>query len=124
MIGGDPLRFLQEIGEDHTGPGTKLGFIRQALGKNHMGGWNMRWSEFADKELIDVDGGEKIGTAGQADLVIDDRTGKIRSMLLPVGSSWFGKKQGEIEISWHQIRKVGPEMVIVESSGKGRLYQK
>ncbi|OYD09946.1 YlmC/YmxH family sporulation protein [Paludifilum halophilum] len=84
----------------------------------------MRWSEFADKELIDVDGGEKIGTAGQADLVIDDRTGKIRSMLLPVGSSWFGKKQGEIEISWHQIRKVGPEMVIVESSGKGRLYQK
>ncbi|MFD1436424.1 YlmC/YmxH family sporulation protein [Kroppenstedtia eburnea] len=80
----------------------------------------MRFSEFAEKELIDVAGGERIGSVGQADLVIDPRTGEIRSLLLPVGSSWFGKKQGTREIAWGNIRKIGPEMVIVE--GGGRSY--
>ncbi|MFD1426246.1 YlmC/YmxH family sporulation protein [Kroppenstedtia sanguinis] len=80
----------------------------------------MRFSEFAEKELIDVAGGERIGSVGQADLVIDPQTGDIRSLLLPVGNSWFGKKQGAREIAWSQIRKIGPEMVIVE--GVGRSY--
>ncbi|MDA8352364.1 MAG: YlmC/YmxH family sporulation protein [Firmicutes bacterium] len=82
----------------------------------------MRWSEFAEKELIDVGGGERIGNVGQADLLIDPQTGEIRSLLLPVGSSWFGKKQGTREINWGHIKKIGPEMVIVET-GSG-LYHR
>jgi YlmC/YmxH family sporulation protein len=75
----------------------------------------MRWSEFSDKELIDLLGGERIGVIGQADLEVDPQTGKIRSMIVPTGSGWFGKKQGTVEIQWNKIRKIGPEMVIVES---------
>ncbi|MDR6224227.1 YlmC/YmxH family sporulation protein [Desmospora profundinema] len=75
----------------------------------------MRWSEFAEKELIDMTGGERMGVVGHADLVIDPETGQIHSLLLPIPSaSWFGKKQGHREIHWHHIKKIGPEMVIVE----------
>ncbi|PTX58634.1 YlmC/YmxH family sporulation protein [Melghirimyces profundicolus] len=82
----------------------------------------MRWSEFAEKELIDVGGGERIGSVGQADLLIDPETGEIRSMLLPVGSSWFGKRQEVREVIWSHIKKIGPEMVIVER-GNGFFYK-
>jgi YlmC/YmxH family sporulation protein len=76
----------------------------------------MRWSEFAEKELIDLSGGERMGVVGQADLVINPETGQIHSLLLPIPStSWFGKKQGFREIQWHHIKKIGPEMVIVEN---------
>ncbi|SMO54174.1 YlmC/YmxH family sporulation protein [Melghirimyces algeriensis] len=80
----------------------------------------MRWSEFAEKELIDVSGGERIGSVGQADLLIDPQTGEIYSLLLTVGSSWFGKKQGTREVIWNHIKKIGPEMVIVDSGNKYR----
>lgn len=83
----------------------------------------MRFSEFAEKELIDVGGGERIGSVGQADLAIDPRTGEIRSLLLPVGASWFGKKQGVREIPWNQIRKIGPDMVLVEA-GTPRFHSR
>lgn len=79
----------------------------------------MRWSEFAEKELIDIRNGERIGTASHADLVLDEKTGKIRAMSVPVGPRWFGRKQGEVEITWDQIKKVGPEMVLVDSVRKG-----
>ncbi|MFC4077885.1 YlmC/YmxH family sporulation protein [Salinithrix halophila] len=84
----------------------------------------MRWSEFCDKELIDIAGGERIGTVGQADLVIDLQTGKIDSLILPVGTSWFGRKQGDRPIAWRHIKKIGPEMVIVETEGKGRMKER
>ncbi len=74
----------------------------------------MRWSELAEKELVDLMAGERIGVVGQADLLIDPETGKVVSLLLPLHSSWFSKKQGVLEISWSMIRKVGPEMVIIE----------
>lgn len=76
----------------------------------------MRWSEMAEKELVDLLAGERIGVVGHADLLIDSQTGRVVSLLLPLSSSWFSKKQGVLEISWSMIRKVGPEMVIVEFS--------
>ncbi|SFS59870.1 YlmC/YmxH family sporulation protein [Marininema halotolerans] len=74
----------------------------------------MRWSELAGKELIDIAGGERMGSLGQADLVIDPENGKVEALLLSIGSSWFGRQQEEKMIRWKHIRKIGPEMVIVE----------
>lgn len=80
----------------------------------------MRFSDLAGKEIIDVLNGERLGMVAQADLVIDIRSGTIEAMILPMRSSWYRKPDMEIEIPWRTIRKIGPEMVIVEA--KRRHY--
>ena len=60
----------------------------------------MRWSELAEKELIDLVNGERLGLMGQADLVVDPGTGKVKSLVLSSGSSLFRKKREEITLEW------------------------
>jgi YlmC/YmxH family sporulation protein len=84
-------------------------------------GVHMRFSDFSGKEMIDLDNGEKMGVLGHSDLEIDPETGQIHSIILPATSLFgLGKKRGEIVIPWQAIRKVGPEMIIVEVREKGR----
>jgi len=81
----------------------------------------MRFSEFCNKEMIDLDNGERMGVLGQADLVIHPETGDIDSIILTNHSflAW-GKKRDQVIIPWNTIRKVGPEMIIVELKERGR----
>jgi YlmC/YmxH family sporulation protein len=75
----------------------------------------MRYSELGSKEIIDVDHGERMGMLGSADFLIDEQSGTIESIILPSGGFLgLGKKQEEVVIPWRSIRKVGPEMIIVE----------
>ncbi|MCF6093179.1 YlmC/YmxH family sporulation protein [Microaerobacter geothermalis] len=80
----------------------------------------MRFSEFSGKEIINLDNGERIGVIGQTDLMVDPGTGKVEAIILP-GVSLFGlgKKKEDIIIPWQAIRKIGPEMIIVELSARG-----
>ncbi|MEW9667688.1 YlmC/YmxH family sporulation protein [Ammoniphilus sp. 3BR4] len=80
----------------------------------------MRYSEFSGKEIIDLDNGERMGMLGQSDLVIHSDSGKIDSIILPVSSflGW-GKKKNDVIIPWNAIRKVGPDMIIVELKERG-----
>jgi YlmC/YmxH family sporulation protein len=79
----------------------------------------MRFSEFGGKEIIDLNNGERLGVVGNSDLVIDPETGDILSIILPASSFLsFGKKREEIVIPWKAIRKIGPEMIIVEIERK------
>jgi YlmC/YmxH family sporulation protein len=75
----------------------------------------MRWSEFAAKECVDIVHGEKLGSLSHADLSFDPRTGEVEAVYVPVGAKWYSKKRGEMKLAWRMIRKVGPEMVIVEA---------
>lgn len=75
----------------------------------------MRWSEFIEKECVNMDNGEKLGTFHRADMVIDQATGKIDTILLPLGTSIFRRKTTEVEVNWSMIKKVGPELVIIHS---------
>lgn len=79
----------------------------------------MRWSELAEKELIDLVNGERLGSMGQVDLVIDPRTGKVKSLILTTGGFLFRKKREEMILDWGMIRKIGPEMVIVAIGKNG-----
>lgn len=80
----------------------------------------MRLSQLSGKEIIDLENGERMGMVGQADLVINENSGLIESMILP-STSFLGisKKREEIIIPWHAIRKVGPEMMIIELRQRG-----
>ncbi|SFJ23656.1 YlmC/YmxH family sporulation protein [Thermoflavimicrobium dichotomicum] len=76
----------------------------------------MRWSEFVEKECVDLRSGEKLGSFSHADMVIDSATGRIESILIPVGTSFFKKNNPEMELDWSMIKKIGPEMVIIDSA--------
>ncbi|RAL26343.1 YlmC/YmxH family sporulation protein [Thermoflavimicrobium daqui] len=76
----------------------------------------MRWSEFLNKECVDLISGEKLGNFSYSDLIIDPSTGSIQSICMPIRTSFFKKNITSLELSWHMIRKVGPEMVIIDSS--------
>lgn len=75
----------------------------------------MRFSELGGKEIIDLNNGSRVGTAGQTDLVVDSSTGMIQAMILP-GSTLFGfhRKREGMMVPWKSIRTVGAEMIIID----------
>ncbi|WP_339063210.1 YlmC/YmxH family sporulation protein [Tepidibacillus marianensis] len=79
----------------------------------------MRFSEFSGKEIIDLNNGERIGTIGPTDLVIDPNTGKIEGLVIPKGK-WLSKAKEEFYIPWNSIRKIGPAIIIVENHNSAK----
>ena len=76
----------------------------------------MRLSKLGGKELVNLNDGERLGILGDSDIVIDDKTGKIISLLIPdkkIQFKFFGDRE-EIEIPWSCIRKIGNDMIIIE----------
>ncbi|WP_025028502.1 YlmC/YmxH family sporulation protein [Caldalkalibacillus mannanilyticus] len=84
----------------------------------------MRLSQLSGKEIIDLEHGERMGMVGQSDLVINEHTGSIESMILP-STSFLGvkKKREALIIPWHAIRKIGPEMMIIELRQRERVRE-
>lgn len=80
----------------------------------------MRLSELGGKEIVDVKKAERLGVLGQTDLEIDERTGQIKSLVIP-SVKWFGMKRqgGELRVPWRQIKKIGTDMVIVDIAEEG-----
>lgn len=79
----------------------------------------MRWSEWMEKECIDLVHGSKLGNFMHADLTFQMDTGKIERILIPLSHSWFKKPTQYLELSWKMVKKVGPEMVIVDTRERG-----
>ncbi|OLO40941.1 YlmC/YmxH family sporulation protein [Alkalihalophilus pseudofirmus] len=75
----------------------------------------MRLSEISGKEIIDFQKGARLGILGQTDLVIDESTGQIEAFIIPT-MKWFGfgKKEKEVKVYWHQIKKIGTDMIIID----------
>lgn len=74
----------------------------------------MRWSEFSQKQCVDVVNGERLGQF--CDLKVDISTGFIESAFIPSRKSWYKRNQSDIEMKWFMVRKVGTELVIVDSN--------
>ncbi|ADG82252.1 YlmC/YmxH family sporulation protein [Thermincola ferriacetica] len=68
------------------------------------------------KEIININDGSRLGVIGEADLIIDPRTGLIQSIILPqknnLISFWVDKQN--IIIPWEAVRKIGQEVIIVD----------
>ncbi len=73
----------------------------------------MRLSELASKRIINLYNGEIIGTAGDSDLMIDPASGLITEIVAPAGRN-RGAGKGEMSIPWSAIRKIGPEVIVVD----------
>lgn len=77
----------------------------------------MRLSEMEGKEIININDGEKLGTVGDSDLSFAAETGEIAAIILPERSGLFSRffpERREIIVPWSAVRKIGPEVIIVE----------
>ena len=74
----------------------------------------MRLSEIQNKDVININTGEKIGNV--IDVKIDEENGKIESFILERKkfSSLFSSND-EIEIRYSQINKIGEDVILVET---------
>ncbi len=77
----------------------------------------MRLSEIDGKEIIDISDGEILGVVGDSDLAFDAATGEIEAIILPEKGGMLGKlfrDRREITIPWSAVKRIGPEVIIVE----------
>jgi YlmC/YmxH family sporulation protein len=79
----------------------------------------MRFSELARKELLDINEGNFWGTAGRADLLINEQTGEIHSLVLGGSGGFLGIGQSdEIIVPWKAIIKIGGDAIIFDFKKK------
>lgn len=73
----------------------------------------MRLSEIQNKDVISIVSGIKIGNI--IDIEVDEE-GVIKSLILErrTGKKLFSTGE-EIEISWKQIKKIGEDVILIES---------
>jgi YlmC/YmxH family sporulation protein len=76
----------------------------------------MLLSELGGKEIVNLNNGERLGIIADSDIVVDEKTGKIITLLVPERKLQFKlfKENEDIEIPWHTIRKIGNDMIIIE----------
>ena len=74
----------------------------------------MRLSELAKKELVDIDEGNFWGPAGKADLMIEEGSGSIISLVLAGQSGFLGiGYSDEVTIPWRNVVRVGNDAIII-----------
>jgi YlmC/YmxH family sporulation protein len=76
----------------------------------------MRLKDIAEKEIVDVSEGIRLGILGQTDLEINEQTGQIEAFIIP-SFKWFGIKKDdeELKIRWSSIKKIGEDMILVKN---------
>lgn len=74
----------------------------------------MRLSEIQNKDVINLITGMKIGNI--IDIKVNSEDGKIESLIIEKRKfpSLFSN-QGEVEIYWNQIKKIGEDVILVET---------
>lgn len=76
----------------------------------------MLLSELGGKEIVNLNNGERLGIIADSDIIVDEKTGKILSLVIPERKfqlKLFGNNQ-DMEIPWDSIRKIGQDMIIIE----------
>jgi len=76
----------------------------------------LRYKDLSGKEIVNINHGKRLGILGQTDLEIDKTTGHIQSFIIP-SYKWFGFKKEDVQsrIYWKSIKKIGEDMIMIES---------
>lgn len=77
----------------------------------------MLLSEIGDKEIIDLTKGSRHGSLGDAEIIFDEQTGAIKSLMVPnfVEKSRFGGYKEELQLPWECIVKIGEDLIVFRS---------
>ena len=87
----------------------------------------MKLSKLGGKEIVNLNDGGRLGILAESDLLIDDRNGKIKALLVPDYKSQFSifYDKNYLEIPWECVKKIGNDMIIIElddeTEGKKRI---
>jgi YlmC/YmxH family sporulation protein len=73
----------------------------------------VRWTELANREIINLYNGHRLGPLGQADLALDEESGAIREIIVRPRRGLFDGRR-EFVIPWDAVRRIGPEVIIVD----------
>lgn len=76
----------------------------------------MRLNELVGKEMVNLYDGIRMGTVGDSDMLIDQETGKVISIILPNKGNMlnFWADRQKLVIPWETIKKIGKEVIVVE----------
>lgn len=78
----------------------------------------MRLSDLGDKEIVNLSNGSRHGQLANAELLFDERIGKIKAILVQDyrGRVGFMGSKDFLQIPWNCIRKIGEDIIIFEIS--------
>ena len=84
----------------------------------------MKFGELGGKEIVNLSDGCRLGMIAESDLLIDEKTGKIKALLVPDMKSHFSifADKDFVEIPWECVKKIGSDMIIIELDNNG--YEK
>ena len=76
----------------------------------------MMLSDLGGKEIVNLNNGERLGIIADSDIIVDEKSGKILTLIVPERKLQFKlfSENDYIEIPWHAIRKIGNDMIIIE----------
>ena len=76
----------------------------------------MRLSELSEREIINISTGNRHNDTGEADLLFDEKTGKIKALLVPEyeNRGFFGGGKEYIQLPWSSIKRIGEDIIIVD----------
>lgn len=76
----------------------------------------MRLNELVGKEIVNIYDGMRMGTVGDSDMLIDEESGRIVSIILPNrGNAFtFWTDRQKLVIPWDTVKKIGREVIVVD----------
>jgi YlmC/YmxH family sporulation protein len=76
----------------------------------------VRLNELVGKEMVNIYDGMRMGTVGDSDMVIDEESGQIVSIILPnKGNAFnFWTDRQKLVIPWEAVKKIGREVIVVD----------
>lgn len=77
----------------------------------------LRISDLRMRDIVNIEDGRRLGFLKDVD--IDLEKGKVRALVLPGlsrGWSWFGPRSDDIVIPWERIKKIGVDVILIDSS--------
>ena len=76
----------------------------------------MLLSEIGDKEIVDIVNGTMHGKLWDAEMLFDEKTGTIKSLIVPDSGGIGGRFREEVQLPWSSILVIGEDMIIFRSS--------
>ncbi|MCD8159237.1 MAG: YlmC/YmxH family sporulation protein [Clostridiales bacterium] len=76
------------------------------------------------KEAINIKDGSRLGFV--SDVVLDEKSGRINSLIVPAASKFFGLLGGEREykIDWGEIKVMGADYLLIDTDVEKLLEKK
>lgn len=76
----------------------------------------MRLNDLVGKEMVNIFDGMRMGTVGESDMVVDQESGQIVSIILPNRGNMlnFWADRQKLVIPWESVKKIGREVIVVD----------